>query len=118
MEFINGYSVVDYLNRTNGVHFTEPVVLQIFRQTATILSSFHRQHIYHRDIKPENIMLAKDDDNVYFVDFGFSTESENEKEPYVGHTYTSAPEARPPEPYQEGEPFDIEPYQLGPADIF
>lgn len=125
MDFINGYSGFDFRekrigNRASaGVHtggakgripFTEPDALQITWHLATTVSSLHSKKIYHRDIKPENIILDKDIDKVYLVDFGFSIVSEFGMGMYFGHTPGfAAPECCRQNPG---------PYQLGPADVY
>jgi len=125
MDFFDGYSGYDfYMKRLGerasaGVHtggadgrivFTEPDALQITWHLATTVSSLHSKKIYHRDIKPENIILDKDIDKVYLVDFGFSIVSEFGMGMYTGHTRGfAAPECCKPDP---------NPYHLGPADVY
>jgi len=108
MELIRGYTVDEYWYERGCEPFSEPEALQICWQTATTLSGFHALGIYHRDIKPENMMLDKHNDRVYLIDLGFSTESRNGEDTYIGHSYNSAPESLPGLPS----------YQLWSADVY
>jgi serine/threonine protein kinase len=75
MQLIEGYSIVDFLNKRKKP-FTEPDALEIIWQLLTINSGLHSRNIYHGDIKPENIILEKAND-VKIVDYGFSIRSDN-----------------------------------------
>src|SRR5262245_21116083 len=81
MEFIDGPSLKEVIQRTRGLAPERAVVL--LRQVAAALSVAHRNGIIHRDLKPHNIMLARANDGsdlVKLVDFGIAkTFDENTK---------------------------------------
>jgi predicted Ser/Thr protein kinase len=73
MEFIDGPSLKDVIQRTRGLAPERAVML--LRQVAGALSVAHRNGIIHRDLKPHNIMLARGADGsdvVKLVDFGIA----------------------------------------------
>lgn len=70
MEYINGFSLQDRLNRKGPVELHE--VLRIGMQTAKGLAAAHAQGLVHRDIKPANILLENGVERVKIGDFGLA----------------------------------------------
>ncbi len=73
MSFIQGCTLADYLNSTNGRRLPIEEVLQIGIQLCTVLDYLHTQQppIIFRDLKPSNIMRTKDG-HIYLIDFGIA----------------------------------------------
>jgi serine/threonine protein kinase len=72
MEFIDGYTLEDLLER-NGGPFVERRVLGWARQLCDVLEYLHSQHppIIFRDMKPGNIMLTRNG-RIKLIDFGIA----------------------------------------------
>ncbi|MDP6555823.1 MAG: protein kinase [Pirellulaceae bacterium] len=70
MEFIEGESLQDKLQRTGGFDVQE--ILRIGMQAASGLAAAHEQGIVHRDIKPANILLENGVERVKITDFGLA----------------------------------------------
>lgn len=73
MEFIQGESLRDYLDREVSMNIKDAVV--VMSQICSGLHEAHTQGIIHRDLKPENIMLRQRADRpdwVKIVDFGIA----------------------------------------------
>jgi len=70
MEFIEGQSLQEKLERTGGFDVRE--ILRIGMQTASGLMAAHEQGIVHRDIKPANILLENGVERVKITDFGLA----------------------------------------------
>lgn len=73
MEFIQGESLRDYLDRE--VSMTVKDAATVIMQACLGLAEAHAQGIIHRDLKPENIMLRERPDRpdwVKIVDFGIA----------------------------------------------
>jgi hypothetical protein len=70
MEYINGVTLQDRLNRKGPVEL--PEVLRIGMQTARGLAAAHAQGLVHRDIKPANILLENGVERVKISDFGLA----------------------------------------------
>ncbi|MDO4274205.1 MAG: serine/threonine-protein kinase [Eubacteriales bacterium] len=68
MEYIDGISLKQYLNKRNKP-IAEKNVLNVMRPVICALAKIHRAGMIHRDISPENIMLARDG-RVLLIDFG------------------------------------------------
>ena len=60
MEYIEGGSLKDLLDRQGGRPLDLATALQIVRQIASALDYAHSRGIIHRDIKPSNILLTKE----------------------------------------------------------
>jgi len=71
MEYFDGGSLKDLLDRQGGRPLDLTTVLQIVRQIASALDYAHRRGIIHRDIKPSNILLTKDG-RVVLADLGIA----------------------------------------------
>lgn len=73
MEFIQGESLRDYLDRETSMTVKDATTVMI--QVCSGLSEAHERGIVHRDLKPENIMLRERSDRpdwVKIVDFGIA----------------------------------------------
>ncbi len=72
MEYIDGLTLEDYLERNNGP-FPELRVLGWARQLCDVLAYLHSQRppIIFRDLKPGNIMLARNG-RIKLIDFGIA----------------------------------------------
>lgn len=68
MEYVDGETLKDYLNRIGGKASPE-TVFNMMKPLMNSLSQIHGQGIIHRDISPDNIMLTKNM-NVKLLDFG------------------------------------------------
>jgi serine/threonine-protein kinase len=58
MEFVNGYTLQEYLRRTRSV--SEEVALNITAYLAAAMQAAHAQNVIHRDLKPANILVTPD----------------------------------------------------------
>lgn len=73
MEFIQGESLRDYLEREGSMSIKDACT--VMTQVCSGLAEAHAQGIVHRDLKPENIMLRERADRpdwVKIVDFGIA----------------------------------------------
>lgn len=73
MEFIQGESLRDYLDRETSMSVRDSATVMM--QVCSGLAEAHGQGIVHRDLKPENIMLRERPDRpdwVKIVDFGIA----------------------------------------------
>jgi eukaryotic-like serine/threonine-protein kinase len=71
MEFVDGYTLQDKMNREGP--FEMPELVNIGRQIATGLAAAHALGLIHRDIKPNNILLANGiEQKVKITDFGLA----------------------------------------------
>jgi serine/threonine protein kinase len=70
MEFVDGASLQDKINRHGPLGVTE--ILRIGMQIAEGLAAAHKQGKVHRDIKPANILLENGVERVKITDFGLA----------------------------------------------
>ncbi|MCS6884047.1 MAG: protein kinase [Acidobacteriota bacterium] len=73
MEFINGISLREMLNKTGRL--TPKQALSLFAPICSVVEAAHKIGIVHRDLKPENVMLKQTEDGsfvVKVVDFGLA----------------------------------------------
>jgi hypothetical protein len=70
MEFVEGESLQEKLERTGGFEVQE--IIRIAMQAAAGLAAAHEQGIVHRDIKPANILLENGVERVKITDFGLA----------------------------------------------
>jgi hypothetical protein len=70
MELLINGSLLDYINKTNGL--SESEACRLFCQLVSVVEYLHLElRIAHRDLKPENILLDANQ-NIRVIDFGFS----------------------------------------------
>ena len=69
MEFIDGITLKDYIDRIGTLSWKEAVYY--IKQVLRALSHAHEKQVIHRDIKPQNIMLLSDG-TVKVTDFGIA----------------------------------------------
>jgi serine/threonine protein kinase len=99
MEYINGYTLDDYISKISGPLSSEKV-FSVICPVLEAVQYAHDNNVYHRDIKPANIMISKDRNEVRIMDFGIAklTDSKNFK---TTHANT-----------QLGTPFYMSPEQI------
>jgi len=73
MDFIEGETLAEHLNKAKGKVLPVPVVLDIGIQLAKVLGYLHTRPtpIIFRDLKPSNVMLTPEG-HVYLIDFGIA----------------------------------------------
>ncbi|WP_165423621.1 serine/threonine-protein kinase [Ktedonosporobacter rubrisoli] len=73
MDFIEGETLEEHLNKLNGAKLPIEKVLEIGIQLCSVLDYLHTREpaIIFRDLKPANIMLTQGD-NLYLIDFGIA----------------------------------------------
>ena len=69
MEYINGITLKEYLDRKGRL--TWPEAVHYTNQVLSALSHAHEKGIIHRDIKPENVMLMRNG-SIKVIDFGIA----------------------------------------------
>ncbi|HEY9645556.1 MAG TPA: protein kinase [Chroococcidiopsis sp.] len=71
-DYVDGKTYRDLLNerKLQGRAFSEPEVMQLFRQLLPVLGHIHSKGIIHRDIAPDNIILRQNDNLPVLIDFG------------------------------------------------
>lgn len=69
MEFIDGITLKDYIDKVGSLGWKEAV--HYVRQILNALSHAHEKGVVHRDIKPQNVMLLRDG-KVKVTDFGIA----------------------------------------------
>ena len=69
MEYIEGGSLMDYVEQTETCTLKEEEALKIIREVASALSAMHRHRMNHLDVKPENILMSEEGKAV-LIDFG------------------------------------------------
>ena len=69
MEYVNGITLKEYIERKGKISFKEAVSIAI--QVAKGIDAAHQHNIIHRDIKPQNIMISNEG-KVKVTDFGIA----------------------------------------------
>jgi serine/threonine protein kinase len=75
MEFIDGWSLVDYLERHHKIGRLPDVEMTVFivsRVCRALQYVYERAAIVHRDVSPSNIMITREG-TVKLIDFGIAT---------------------------------------------
>ncbi|MEL7504549.1 MAG: CHASE2 domain-containing protein [Cyanobacteria bacterium J06554_6] len=67
-EFIDGEILSDEIQRVGKL--SEPDVIDLLRETLTILKFVHENHVVHRDLKPDNLIRRQCDRKLCLIDFG------------------------------------------------
>ncbi len=76
MEYIDGISLREYMDRRTALDFEE--VISFSEQILAALEHAHSRGIVHRDIKPQNILVLKDG-IIKVTDFGIAKLPEKDK---------------------------------------
>ena len=75
MEYIDGESIRELIEKTSPRRLPMMRSLELIRQLSGAIGAAHRANIIHRDIKPDNILLGKNrigGDLVKILDFGLA----------------------------------------------
>src|SRR5687768_12647515 len=94
LEYIDGWSLVEYLERHRQVERLPDVELSVFmvsRVCRALQYVFERAAIVHRDISPSNIMMTREG-TVKLIDFGIATRSGTQDSTLTGKPAYMAPE--------------------------
>lgn len=75
MEYLNGVSLKEYLNR-NGGKISPEEAISILMPVIDALRAVHKVGIIHRDISPDNIFITRDA-RVRLIDFGSARQTLN-----------------------------------------
>lgn len=94
MEYIDGMSLADYIERSDE-KLKWKVAVFFIEQILTALSHAHEKGVVHRDIKPQNIMLLEDG-TLKVMDFGIArlsrSDSRTVTEKAIGSVHYISPE--------------------------
>lgn len=90
MEYVNGLSLLEYVNEKKGLSDTE--AKHIFQQIVSAVMYMHSKNIIHRDLKAENIMFNPKTKRVRIIDFGFSNGNSTMFQTMCGSLAYCAPE--------------------------
>ena len=93
LEYINGISLLEYIQRSKNKRIEENICKKIFYQIVEAILYCQNKNICHRDIKLENILIINDD-IIKLIDFGFAIKcNRNEyQEFFCGTLYYMPPE--------------------------
>jgi eukaryotic-like serine/threonine-protein kinase len=94
LEYIDGWSLIEYLERHRQARRLPDVDLSIFiasRVCRALQYVFERAAIVHRDISPSNIMMTREG-TVKLIDFGIATRSGTRDSSLTGKPAYMAPE--------------------------
>src|SRR6187549_2583195 len=94
LEYIDGWSLVEYLERHQQLGRVPDVDLSVFivsRVCRALQYVFERSAIVHRDVSPSNIMMTREG-TVKLIDFGIAANSGTRSENLVGKPSYMAPE--------------------------
>ncbi len=69
MDYIDGETLAQRL-KSNGKPFAVKEILEDLRPVVLALQKIHEAGLVHRDISPDNIMISREDNKVYLIDFG------------------------------------------------
>lgn len=79
MEYIEGGSLLEYVEQTETCSLQEQESLKIIREVASALSEMHKHRMNHLDVKPENILM-NDEGKAVLIDFGAAHKFSNDDE--------------------------------------
>jgi WD40 repeat protein len=102
MDYIEGETLGEHLNKANGGRLPIEKVLDIGLQLCVVLGYLHthKPPIIFRDLKPDNVMLTQDG-HIYLIDFGiarhFQTGKAKDTKTFVSRGYSA------PEQYDKGQ---------------
>jgi len=94
MEFIDGWSLVEYIDRCRELGRGLDVDLAVFvvsRVCRALQYVFERSRIVHRDVSPGNVMITREG-TVKLIDFGIATRSGARESTLTGKPAYMAPE--------------------------
>ena len=94
LEYIDGWSLVEYLERHKQLGRLPDVELSVFiasRVCRALQYVFERAAIVHRDVSPGNIMMTREG-TVKLIDFGIATRSGTRESGLTGKPAYMAPE--------------------------
>jgi len=94
LEFIDGWSLVEYIERHRALGYLPDVDLTVFiasRVCRALQYVFERARIVHRDISPSNIMMTTEG-TVKLIDFGIAARSGARESYLAGKPAYMAPE--------------------------
>lgn len=94
LEFIDGWSLVEYLERHRELGRRPDLELTVFivsRVCRALQYVFEKAHIVHRDISPSNVMMTREG-AVKLIDFGIATRSGTRDSGLTGKPAYMAPE--------------------------
>jgi serine/threonine protein kinase len=94
LEYIDGWSLIEYLERHRQVGRVPDVDLSVFiasRVCRALQYVFERSAIVHRDVSPSNIMMTREG-TVKLIDFGIATRSGTRDSSLTGKPAYMAPE--------------------------
>jgi serine/threonine-protein kinase len=94
LEFIDGWSLIEFLDRQRERGRKPDVDLAVFvasRVCRALQYVFERAHIVHRDISPSNVMMTREG-AVKLIDFGIATRSGTRDSGLTGKPAYMAPE--------------------------
>jgi serine/threonine protein kinase len=94
LEFIDGWSLVEYLERHRGLGYLPDSELSVFiasRVCRALQYVFEKARIAHRDVSPSNVMMTTEG-TVKLIDFGIATRSGTREAYLAGKPAYMAPE--------------------------
>jgi serine/threonine protein kinase len=94
LEYIDGWSLIEYLERHKELGRLADVELSVFivsRVCRALQYVFEKAHIVHRDVSPSNIMMTREG-TVKLIDFGIATRSGTRDNSLSGKPAYMAPE--------------------------
>jgi len=79
MDYIDGMTLKGYVKelKESGRFMGMDEIVNLFTPLMLTLKKLHAESMIHRDISPENIMISKDLEKVYLIDFGTARNTED-----------------------------------------